>query len=498
MKKEITTRMWIVRVVTRYLKSIRNTYNTITEPLSTHEDDRRREYVLNTILILSVSALSVLGATVIWNTLHVPEYSGIHPLIFGVIYIAYCLLLYISKKKYWKIASILLVLFDAAGTLYTGWRWGASLPETLLLTVLVIETASILINSTVGFITGSVMIVSLMVLGIHESSSLHIPNWRFEEISVTDVITYSVMFLFISFIAWLSNREIDRSLDRARKSEKLLALERNTLEQRISERTGELIASQQKRLLELDHVVKIGELSQGIIHDMMSPLSSVALHIEELQVNPHKFNANETRSVIDKTITSVNRMKQFMESSRHLICPQSIHNDQITDIKKEITMVRDMLMYKARMAQVQIHVDTDDSLTLHVNPFRMHQILLNLISNAIDACKKDAQHETELFDNMKQFKEHIVMVQAKSSASHLYITVSDTGCGMSDEQIQNLFIHPQSTKRYGSGIGLINVHSIVNNELGGSINVSSTQKIGTTFIITIPFKQHGRNYPTHT
>jgi tRNA-binding EMAP/Myf-like protein len=92
------------------------------------------------------------------------------------------------------------------------------LPATLLLTALVIVTTSALRGSKSGFIISIIMICTLATLGIHEAQSLNIPSWRYDEISLTDVIAYSILFMFISMIAWLSNREIDNSLQEARRA----------------------------------------------------------------------------------------------------------------------------------------------------------------------------------------------------------------------------------------------------------------------------------------
>ncbi len=452
------------------------------QPLSKNEDDRRREYILNVILVISLCALSTLGATLYWNAATVEAYAGMSPVLFTFIIILYATLLYLSKKGYWRISTALLLFINAVGTIYTGWQWGASLPETLLLTVLVIAIASVLINSTFGFITAGIMILSLSVLGVHEAIHLNVPDWRLDEISVTDVITYSVMFLFISFIVWLSNREIDRSLQRARISECLLQKERNTLEQKVSERTEELIASQRKRLAEMDRVVKVGELARGIIHDLMNPLTSMSLYMEEVGNNPEKYSIDATRAMINKTLQASQRMNSFMESAHNLISPIQLHENKCSNLNKKVHMAYDVIAYNARRNNVRIVMNISESITIDANPLRIQYMLINLLSNAIDACAsaeaiKDAGVEKTI---------HI-------DGEHLHdavrITISDNGCGMDDEHVKRLFTHPKTTKSHGTGIGLMNTHSIITSELGGTIDVVSKKGFGTSIIITLPTRE---------
>ncbi len=471
-----------------------HTIQKLIEPVSVDEDDRRKEYVLNVILILSLFALILLGSTVVWNKMHMGlDYDGMNPFIFGSIIVLYGSLLYISKKGYGKVASVLLVLFNASGTIYTGWKWGASLPATLLLTVLVLVTASVLIGSTAGFVTAGGMITVLTILGIHESVVFNVPTWRYDEITVTDVITYAVMFLFISFIAWLSNRQIDLSLARARRSEKLLEIDRDTLEQRVGKRTEELVTSQQKRFIELEHTVRVGELARGIMHDIMSPLSAISLYVEEMIRTP--MDMENTQRMLQKTIQASQQMNNFMHSARHHINPQSIEGsmDMTTNLKKELYMAYDIFAHKARMSNVHIDIVPCDSIVLCAHPMRIHQILVNLISNAIDAYTNISGENPE-----QQSQPKMIRIIAERSDNVARISISDNGCGIPEEQLKTIFTKPLSTKTQGTGIGLTSTHAIVTKELGGSIDVTSKLGIGTTFIITLPIQPYGESDTTHT
>ena len=453
------------------------------------EDTRRREYLLNVILLISLSALILLGMTIIWNKATAGStYDGMSPLLFFSITAIYAWIFYLSKKGLIYSASVILVTLDALGTIYTGWKWGASLPETLLLTVLVIETASVLIGSTIGFITAGGMICALTLLGIHESIYLNVPDWRYDEISVTDVITYSVMFLFISFIAWLANREIGKSLVRARTSEKLLSIERDTLEQKVSERTEELVVSQQKIFSEAQHTINIGELARGVIHDMMNPLSAISLCVEELNLDGHDIKTKQL--LIEKATEASCRMKEFMGSAKHHIDPRLISTETCANLKKELDIVHDILAYKARMNNVQIEILPCEDIQIEGCPLRVHQMILNLLSNAIESFEKN-------LDDASSDKQKTITVLLTKNINSVILSVADNGCGMSENQIQGLFNQPHTTKLHGTGIGLMTVNSIITKELSGSIEVKSTEGVGTTFIITIPNKLHGEGLGSH-
>jgi signal transduction histidine kinase len=475
----------------------------LTQPVSTDEDVRRREHILNIILVLSLLCFIILGATLIWNWRFMGNsYGGINPLIFGSLILFYAALLVMSKKGYGRAASFLLVLFDAIGTIYVGWQWGASLPATLLLTALVIVTASVLLGSTTGFIVTGGMLGVLTALGVHEATVLNVPDWRYDEITATDVISYSALFLFMSFIGWLSNREIDASLARARTSEKMLEAERNALEKKVAERTAELIAAQTDAVAGLERSASMGELSQGVFHDLMSPLSAVTLSVEEIANMPKSGNspdARQAREMVEKAVTASKRMRSYMESVRRHIDGGKgrVVGIEAIDIGKEIAIARDILAYKARMANVGIITGQCDPITITANPVRAHQMLLNLMSNAIDACSAVIRAGKE-----EDCEEGLVRVSAEKirgadGDKSVRITVADNGCGIPAERLKSLFDRPFTTKPKGTGIGLMTVKAIVEKELGGSIEVKSTEGVGSTFIITIPLIKHGRSDATH-
>jgi C4-dicarboxylate-specific signal transduction histidine kinase len=110
---------------------------------------------------------------------------------------------------------------------------------------------------------------------------------------------------------------------------------------------------------------------------------------------------------------------------------------------------------------------------------RLHQLLLNLTSNAIDACIERSNH-------FHDERSYIVTVKADKLPDNTLISVTDNGCGISNDIAKSLFTNPSSSKVHGLGIGLKTVKTIVEDELGGDIEVKSVIDEGTTFIITLP------------
>jgi signal transduction histidine kinase len=449
----------------------------LLKPVSINEDRRRREYILHIILFISICLLLVLEATIIKNyfTFERSVYDGLDPVNFGMIIFLYIMLFALSKKGYSLFVSYALIAVYSAGTLYSGWTWGISLPATLLATALVILTSSILIGSTFGFVKTCFMVLSLIFLGIHERTVLGVPPWHLKLLSITDIVSYSSLFLFMSFIAWLSNREISHSLSRARTSEKLLEMERNALEKRISERAEELVRIKTAGIENLERAAQFGKLSQGLLHDLITSLSTISIYTQRITTldGGHPGKRAET---VEKLLVTSRKMSSFMQNLKQCTGHERIfQTHEPTDIVQELNIIKDLLSYKARMACVKLRFDTPDSIITKINRLRIHQVLLNLISNAIEAC-----------ENSDSSGEQSVAVSISQQQSSILLSVSDTGCGISSDNLKKVFKYPFTTKTNGTGNGLTTTFQIIENELGGKITVNSSPNQGTVFTVRIP------------
>jgi signal transduction histidine kinase len=291
---------------------------------------------------------------------------------------------------------------------------------------------------------------------------------------------YVTIFILVIFIAWLSNREINKSLTQpARKSEKLLADERDALGRIVTTRTKELIASEQMRTAELEKSAEFGELSQGLFHDLMNPLSSLALYIENMATKENR--PEKAKEMIEKAVIASRRMESFMNSIKHTTAKAVKTTDCSADLIQELATVRDLLAYKARMAGVKIVIEKINAVFMRIHPIRLHQLLLNLISNAVDACAVQSMR-----CGQDRF-EGLVKISTIQDGQELKIIIADNGCGIPANKIKEVFNHPFTTKPEGTGIGLITVKKIVEEELQGKISMISQENKGATFAITIPY-----------
>ncbi len=122
---------------------------------------------------------------------------------------------------------------------------------------------------------------------------------------------------------------------------------------------------------------------------------------------------------------------------------------------------------------IQLKVSEPDPVAW-TDPLQLLQVLLNLLSNSIQATNEGGQ----------------VMIRLETSLEEAKIIVTDTGCGISKENISRIFEPFFTTKEadQGTGMGLYVSWGIITG-LGGLITVESEINRGTTFIVTLPAKK---------
>jgi len=162
---------------------------------------------------------------------------------------------------------------------------------------------------------------------------------------------------------------------------------------------------------------------------------------------------------------------------------QQILKPQTIDPNHTIREFREILRRLTREdIELRLHLGSDTG-WIHVDPGQLEQVIMNLVVNASDASERgQVTIETANADVDAGFVER--HPDAKPGP-HVTIAVSDTGVGISEDNIDRIFDPFFTTKVEGTGLGLASVHGIVA-QSGGFIHVSSTPGAGSTFTVFLP------------
>ena len=385
----------------------------------------------------------------------------------------------VSRRGFYKVASFCLI-----GTLFVAitleiYHWGADLPSALLSYALIIVMAGILINTRFAFIATLIISGTIMEVGFLQGSNIVELNtyWKKERVVIADFIVFSIIFLIIATVSWLSNREIERSLRRARKSEAALKQERDSLEIIVEEKTRELKEMHEEKMSQLYRFAEFGRLSSGLFHDLVNPLAAVSLNMEKIH-DTNTSEITEAKKHIERAILATKKMENMVAVVRKQLAREETHKK--FSINKEILDVIEILRHKTISTGVKIKFKTDIEAELFGDPTRFHHAILNLASNGIDAYNNCTT---------SQKGDHpIVTISLKKNSEHIALSVKDWGTGITPENITKIFepFFTTKTSTRGIGIGLSATKRIIEKDFGGTLEVESRKNNGSTFTIKIP------------
>ncbi|MGG5253490.1 ATP-binding protein [Neobacillus sp. SM06] len=142
----------------------------------------------------------------------------------------------------------------------------------------------------------------------------------------------------------------------------------------------------------------------------------------------------------------------------------------LVPLVKEVIYLFESLAFKRH---ISINFSCDNEyIAIECDEVQIKQALINFIKNAIEATSTNGE----------------VTIKMEKDCNHniAKISVSDTGCGMTGDEIQKLGTSFFTTKEDGTGLGIFVTYTIIKNH-NGTIEVKSEKGQGTTFTITLPF-----------
>jgi PAS domain S-box-containing protein len=247
------------------------------------------------------------------------------------------------------------------------------------------------------------------------------------------------------------------------------------------------ISEERKLKSQLDHAHKleaIGTLAGGIAHDFNNILSPILLYTEMMledvpAENTLKFNLKE---VYNAVIRAKDLTRQILTFSRQTE-PKKASIIISPIVKEALKLLRSSLPTTIEIRQ---NIKSDVSV-VSADPTQIHQILMNLCTNAAYAMReKGGLLEVSLVDVdlTSQDTDHIPDLEPRQ---YVKLVVSDTGTGM-ESSVKERILEPYFTtkdKGEGTGLGLAVVHGIVKS-YDGAITVDSEPGKGTVFQIFLP------------
>lgn len=460
----------------------------LVQPRMADRDERRREFILNTVL---VGAVLLLFAAVANNTFKLildgygPEYNNNALTITDLLSaLAIFVFLYlISRKGFPKIAAFLLVAMFFCLSFNLMWRWSIELPAASLLFVITIILAGVIFNSRMAYFVTVLAAASVIGIEYLHLNQIVQPNlyWKYNETSdLSDAVVMAFVFLLVATISWLSNRETEKSLERARKSEADLRRERDSLETRVEEKTHELRRVQREKMMQIHRFAEFGRISSGLLHDLANPITALSLYLEIIKTESDNRHYKEIEGHLNSINTAATHIKKLFENNKKMISNEEISENFCPN--GEILEAVDLLAFKAKKNGVDIKFKPQEELCVTGNPTQFSQIVTNLTANAIDAYPP--------FQTGKNLAPRQILIELVRRDGKIILKVTDWGSVIPATEIKKIFDPFYTTKkREGMGIGLPLAKEMAEKGFGGTITASSSKEAGTVFCFEFTAKK---------
>lgn len=318
-------------------------------------------------------------------------------------------------------------------------------------------------------------------------------GWNVRVFVSTKSITYRVVILLVMLtllfiLLYLVLVLIRQRQTRHDEQQRLQAKAKQQLEFQVMQRTSALHAeiderqkaelalkNTQKELIQAAKLVVLGQLSASISHELNNPLAAIRsyadnalLFLERGKIESVTGNLQRITHLTERMARISAQLKAFARKSdgiMSIIALQPVLLASFELIKPQL---------KASQVTLEVHFPAN-IIYVKAEPIQLEQILVNLLSNAIQAMQES---------NLKNIE-----VTLLSSAKTAVVEVIDTGPGIAESDIRQLFEPFFTTKETGLGLGLSISQQIISS-MQGKLWATNTPDSGAKFSISLPLQQN--------
>jgi signal transduction histidine kinase len=244
----------------------------------------------------------------------------------------------------------------------------------------------------------------------------------------------------------------------------------NDMVRQLRESREEIQRLHQTQISRAEHLATLGELAAGLAHEIRNPLAGIAGVIEIIGRDLPK--ESPARTVLKDVRSEVLHINKIVSELLEIARPKS-PDFRVADLnataEHAVLFARDQAT--ARGVSIDLVKDPADQKIEH-DSGQIHQVLLNLLLNGVQACEQGGK----------------VSLEVSHEDGIAYLTVVDTGKGIPPDILPNIFRPFFTTKGNGTGLGLSLARRMVENH-GGRLEVDSWLGKGSRFTVSLPMRK---------
>ena len=294
----------------------------------------------------------------------------------------------------------------------------------------------------------------------------------------------------VAGFAVLASVVIWQRRERLRERLALQAQAQSQLERRVAERTAELAAvnaalagevaertaaearlrATQADLVQAGKLAALGQMSAALSHEFNQPLGAARNFAENAQTLIDRGRVDEAREAVGRILSLIGRMGEL---SKHLRNFARKPGSQLSDVPlpEAIDAVLDILGWRLKALDITLIRDIPP-LVVRAGPVRLQQVLVNILSNAMDAVEGQ--------------EVRVITLRARDEGARVVITLADSGPGIAPQLKDRVFDPFFSTKGVGKGLGLgLSISYNIVRDFGGTLSVENAQGGGAVFTLSL-------------
>ena len=316
---------------------------------------------------------------------------------------------------------------------------------------------------------------------LQQTQTMADAGWTVHLLTPTAVIGYRLLITFIIttalfaallFLALYIRQRNKRRSERIRCQEaaqQALQTAYGELEQRVEERTAELRRAQDE-LIQAAKLAVIGQMSTGISHEINQPLAALRsyadnarLLLEQHRDEDARWNLTQIAELTDRIAQISSQLKLFARKTSGERVPVLVRNA----LDAALSILRPQLKKTATTIDVEL---PDDGGRVLADPVQLEQILVNLLSNALNALAAQSERR--------------IVIRGQCADGFLALAIHDNGPGIAPENLPRIFDPFFTTREAGLGLGLSISHRIAES-MCGRLEAANHSDGGALFTLTL-------------
>jgi len=215
----------------------------------------------------------------------------------------------------------------------------------------------------------------------------------------------------------------------------------------------------------------LGYLFSGIRHELGNPVNSIKTAVTVLRENVHQYSEDVVAEFLDRIASDVARVEALLRDLKNFgmyETPELQDVNMRSFVDRLLPIVTTDLSNRGIRVRTFIRPNTEWG---RLDPRALQHVMFNVLTNAMDAVRGRESPQ--------------VRIGLARSGGRIVITIKDNGCGIPEDFKHHLFKPFFTTKKHGTGLGLVIMKNMMA-KMDGTIDISSRENVGTTVTLDLP------------